>query len=167
MHAARLKLMFDLAAVDEEASRTTRETCGTDMNVLITSVGRSNRSSRFSAGASGRWLVFAADASTAAPALCEADRRFLIPPCTDPLYVDRLLTSAANARVSSFRGPTASSGGRRSAGAVSRPRHGPGRVRAAILEPGGQGGHQSFPRRPRAPDAEDLDDTRRGKPGIG
>ena len=62
------------------------------MNVLITSVGRCNRLLRdFRQALPDGGLLFAADASTAAPALCEADRTFLIPPCTDPSYVDRLL----------------------------------------------------------------------------
>jgi carbamoyl-phosphate synthase large subunit len=62
------------------------------MNVLITSVGRSNRLlCDFRKALPKGWLVFAADASTDAPALREADRTFLIPPCTDPSYVDRLL----------------------------------------------------------------------------
>lgn len=62
------------------------------MNVLITSVGRCNRLLRdFRQALPTGGLVFAADASTGAPALCEADRTFLIPPCTDPSYVDRLL----------------------------------------------------------------------------
>jgi carbamoyl-phosphate synthase large subunit len=62
------------------------------MNVLITSVGRCNRLLRdFRQALPNGGLLFAADASPAAPALCEADRTFLIPPCTDPSYVDRLL----------------------------------------------------------------------------
>ena len=62
------------------------------MNVLITSVGRCNRLLRdFRQALPDGGLLFAADSSTAAPALCEADRTFLIPPCTDPSYVDRLL----------------------------------------------------------------------------
>jgi len=62
------------------------------MNVLITSVGRSNRLLRdFRQALSNGALLLAADSSTAAPALCEADRRFVIPPYTDPSYVDRLL----------------------------------------------------------------------------
>jgi carbamoyl-phosphate synthase large subunit len=62
------------------------------MNVLITSVGRCNRLLRdFRQALPDGGLLFAADASTAAPALCEADRAFLIPACTDPSYVDRLL----------------------------------------------------------------------------
>jgi carbamoyl-phosphate synthase large subunit len=62
------------------------------MNVLITSVGRCNRLLRdFRRALPEGGLLFAADASAAAPALCEADRTFLIPPCSDPSYVDRLL----------------------------------------------------------------------------
>ena len=62
------------------------------MNVLITSVGRSNRLlCDFRRALPKGALVFAADSSTAAPALREADRTFVIPPCTDPSYVDCLL----------------------------------------------------------------------------
>ena len=62
------------------------------MNVLITSVGRCNRLLRdFRQALPEGGLLFAADSSPAAPALCEADRTFLIPPCTDPSYPDHLL----------------------------------------------------------------------------
>ena len=62
------------------------------MNVLITSVGRCNRLLRdFRQALPDGGLLLAADLSAAAPALCEADRTFLIPPCTDPSYVDHLL----------------------------------------------------------------------------
>ena len=66
------------------------------MNVLITSVGRCNRLLRdFRQALPNGGLVFAADASTGAPALREADRTFLVPPCADPSYVDRLLDICA------------------------------------------------------------------------
>jgi carbamoyl-phosphate synthase large subunit len=62
------------------------------MNVLITSVGRCNRLVRdFRQALPNDGLVFAADASTAAPALRDADRTFVIPRCTDPSYAGRLL----------------------------------------------------------------------------
>lgn len=62
------------------------------MNVLITSVGRSNRLLRdFRQALPAGGLVFATDASTGAPALREADRAFVVPKFTDPSYVDRLV----------------------------------------------------------------------------
>jgi len=62
------------------------------MNVLLTSVGRCNRLVRdFRQALSDDGLVFAADASTEAPALREANHSFVIPRCTDPSYVGRLL----------------------------------------------------------------------------
>lgn len=62
------------------------------MNVLITSVGRCNRLLRdFRQALPDGGLVFAADVSMGAPALHEADRVFLVPQCTEPSYVDRLI----------------------------------------------------------------------------
>src|SRR5512134_1037123 len=68
----------------------------TEMNVLITSVGRANRLVRdFRHALGDDGLVLAADASTAAPALCEAHRVVLVPVCTDPSYIDRLVRVCA------------------------------------------------------------------------
>ena len=66
------------------------------MNVLVTSVGRSNRVLRDMRRAlppGGR--LFAAEVSTDAPALREADGAFAVPPCTDESYVDTLLDICA------------------------------------------------------------------------
>ena len=63
------------------------------MNVLVTSVGRSNRLLRdFRQALPHGGHVFGADASLGAPALCEADRAFVLPQCTDPSFIGRLLT---------------------------------------------------------------------------
>lgn len=66
------------------------------MNVLVTSVGRSNRllrDIRRALPAGGR--LFGADVSTDAPALLEADEGFVVPPCADPSYVDALVRICA------------------------------------------------------------------------
>jgi carbamoyl-phosphate synthase large subunit len=62
------------------------------MNVLLTSVGRSNRLVRdFRQALKNGALVIATDSSKAAPALREADRSFLVPPFADASYVDHLV----------------------------------------------------------------------------
>ena len=66
------------------------------MNVLVTSAGRCNhllRGFRRALPAGGRVLV--ADVSADAPAVCEADGAFLVPPCIDPSYVDCLVAICA------------------------------------------------------------------------
>lgn len=62
------------------------------MNVLVTSVGRSNRLVRDFRQALKFGEIIATDSSRAAPALREADRWFLVPPFADPTYVDRLVS---------------------------------------------------------------------------
>jgi carbamoyl-phosphate synthase large subunit len=63
------------------------------MNVLITSVGRCNRLIRdFRQALANSGLVFAGDVSRGAPALCDADHAVLLPACTDPSFIERLLT---------------------------------------------------------------------------
>jgi len=62
------------------------------MNVLVTSVGRSNhllRDIRRALPTGGH--LFAAEVSADAPALNEADGAFVVPPCADRSYVDALL----------------------------------------------------------------------------
>ena len=62
------------------------------MNVLLTSVGRSNYLIEgFRSALNGRGSVFAADASADAPALQEADRAFIVPLINQPDYLDIIL----------------------------------------------------------------------------
>lgn len=62
------------------------------MNLLILSCGTRNKLVRFfKEKESGFDRVIATDVSPYAPALYEADRYYLVPPMTDPAYVDRIL----------------------------------------------------------------------------
>jgi carbamoyl-phosphate synthase large subunit len=63
------------------------------MNVLLTCAGRRNYLVKFFGDALGaQGQVFAADASTEAPALQEADRAFVVPSINHPSYIDSLLS---------------------------------------------------------------------------
>jgi carbamoyl-phosphate synthase large subunit len=62
------------------------------LNVLLTCAGRRNYLVEwFRQALSGRGAVMAADASPDASALQEADQGFLVPPVTDPTYMDVLV----------------------------------------------------------------------------
>ena len=62
------------------------------MNVLLTCAGRRNYMVEyFRAALDGRGQVFAADSSSDAPALHEADRAFLMPPVSHREYVEHIL----------------------------------------------------------------------------
>ncbi len=62
------------------------------INVLLTCAGRRNYLvGYFRDALAGRGEILAADLSPAAPAMHEADRAFLVPPITDPEYIDTLL----------------------------------------------------------------------------
>lgn len=62
------------------------------LNVLLTCAGRRNYLVEwFRQALSGRGAVMVADASPDASALQEADRGFLVPPVTDPSYMDVLV----------------------------------------------------------------------------
>jgi len=62
------------------------------MNVLLTCAGRRNYLVHyFRAALGGRGRVLAADLSMAAPAMADADEAFLVPPVSDPGYVDAIV----------------------------------------------------------------------------
>lgn len=62
------------------------------MNVMLTCAGRRNYLVRFFQKAlRGRGQVFAADASLGAPALCQADKSFILPPLNDVAYIEDLV----------------------------------------------------------------------------
>jgi carbamoyl-phosphate synthase large subunit len=62
------------------------------MNVMFTCAGRRNYLVKFFQEAlRGRGQVFAADASAEAPALQQADKSFILPPISQPAYIDTLL----------------------------------------------------------------------------
>lgn len=70
------------------------------MNVLLTCAGRRNYLVQFFREALGpTGQVLAADASAHAPALREADAAFVLPPLSDPAYLDHLLAICAAQRV--------------------------------------------------------------------
>jgi carbamoyl-phosphate synthase large subunit len=62
------------------------------MNVLLTCAGRRNYLMEyFRVALDGRGQVFAADSSSDAPALHEADRAFVVPPVSHPGYIEHIL----------------------------------------------------------------------------
>jgi carbamoyl-phosphate synthase large subunit len=62
------------------------------INVLLTCAGRRNYLvGYFREALAGRGEILAADLSASAPAMHEADRAFLVPPITDPDYIETLL----------------------------------------------------------------------------
>jgi carbamoyl-phosphate synthase large subunit len=71
------------------------------MNVLLTCAGRRNYLVQFfrdAVGPEGR--VLAADVCAHAPALQDADAAFILPPLSDPGYIDRLLAVCRDERSS-------------------------------------------------------------------
>jgi carbamoyl-phosphate synthase large subunit len=70
------------------------------MNVLLTCAGRRNYLVKFFREAlRGRGLVFAADSSSDAPALGQADKSFIVPLLNHPAYIDVLLSICQRHRV--------------------------------------------------------------------
>jgi len=70
------------------------------MNVMLTCAGRRNYLVKsFQEALGGRGQVFAADVSTDAPALRQADKSFIVPSLNDAAYVDTLLTICHRHRV--------------------------------------------------------------------
>jgi carbamoyl-phosphate synthase large subunit len=70
------------------------------MNVLLTCAGRRNYLLEFFREAlAGEGLVLAADASSEAPALQEADKSFVVPLVHDPRYIPTILTICADHQV--------------------------------------------------------------------
>lgn len=73
------------------------------MNILISSVGRRNKIIQlFKHTLNGTGKVVAADMSTIAPALCEADVTYKVPPINAPDYVDVLLDIVRKEQVSAI-----------------------------------------------------------------
>ena len=73
---------------------------GGTINILLTNAGRRNYLVEyFREALRGRGQVFAADAREGAPALQEADGVALVPPASDPHYIDALLEFCGAQRV--------------------------------------------------------------------
>ena len=69
-------------------------------NILILSVGTRNKVIQyFKETFAGNGSVIAADASSLAPALYEADRAYTVPPLTAPDYIDAVLAICAKERI--------------------------------------------------------------------
>lgn len=70
------------------------------MNILLTSAGRRNYLVHyFREALAGEGYVLAADASTEAPALRDADYSFIVPPISDAGYIDVLISICKNNNV--------------------------------------------------------------------
>lgn len=62
------------------------------MNIIILAVGRRNKIVQyFRKSLDGQGLVIATDANQYGPALYDADKYYIVPPITDPNYIERIL----------------------------------------------------------------------------
>ena len=73
------------------------------MNILILAAGTRNKIVQyFKKTFNGVGTVVATDASNLGPAIYDADKYYIVPPITEPGYIDMILISARKSRLAVF-----------------------------------------------------------------